>query len=53
MNSSFFFLGNLADYSEGGHEYEALPKHPLDDLWSFVRYHFLGPKGKVLNGPFE
>jgi hypothetical protein len=47
------FFDLLADYSEGSHEYEALPKHPLDDLWSFVRYHFLGPKGKVSNGPFE
>ena len=47
------YFGNLEDYSEGGQEYEALPKHPLDDLWSFVRYHFLGPKGKVLKGPFE
>jgi len=39
-------------YEDAGSDYEALPEHPLDDLWDFVRYHFLGPKGNVPKGPF-
>ena len=33
-------------------EYNALPEHPLDDVWDFVRYNILGPKGRVPKGPF-
>jgi hypothetical protein len=40
-------------YEDAGSDYETLPEHPLDDLWDFVRYHFLGPKGKVPKGPFQ
>ena len=46
------YMGDFAD--EGDEErYTALPEHPLDDSWDFVRYHFLGPKGLVPKGPFE
>merc|ERR1719502_2564079 len=49
VSSDVFF--DLADGPFGnpemGEEFEALPEHPLDEQWSFVRYHFLGPRGKV------
>lgn len=40
-------------YEDASSDYEALPEHPLDDLWDFLRYHFLGPKGNVPKGPFQ
>jgi len=53
--SEEFFDVYFGDYASEGasDEYEALPEHPLDDCWDFVRYHFLGPKGEVRKGPFE
>jgi hypothetical protein len=54
-DSDLFFdlhFGEFAD-EDAGDDYEALPEHPLDDLWDFVRYQFLGPKGKVRKGPFQ
>ena len=35
------YFGDGADELDGGDEYKALPEHPLDDTWHFVRYHFL------------
>ena len=35
------YFGDGADEEDGGDEYKALPEHPLDDSWHFVRYHFL------------
>ena len=49
VSESFFFT-----YEEDIEEvYESLPEHPLDEQWGFVRYMFLGPKGKVQAGPFR
>ena len=46
------YFGEYCDEDDGA-EYKALPEHPLDECWDRVRYHFLGPKGKVPKGPFE
>ena len=35
------YFGDGADEEDGDDEYKALPEHPLDDTWHFVRYHFL------------
>ena len=55
MHSEVFFDTYMGEYAVEGddEEYNALPEHPLDDCWNFVRYHFLGPKGLVPEGPFE
>ena len=55
MDSEVFYDMHFGDYvdEDAGQEYCDLPKHPLDDCWNFVRYHFLGPKGLVPKGPFE
>ena len=55
MHSEVFYDAYFGDYADedGGQEYSDLPKHPLDDYWNFVRYHFLGPKGLVPKGPFK
>ena len=43
------YLGEYAD-DDGG--YGELPTHPLDECLDLVRYHLLGPKGLVPEGPF-
>jgi len=55
MHSEVFFDTYMGEFAEEGddQEYNGLPEHPLDDCWNFVRYHFLGPKGLVPEGPFE
>ena len=55
MHSEVFFDTYMGEYAVEGddEEYNGLPEHPLDDCWNFVRYHFLGPKGLVPEGPFE
>ena len=51
IHSDSFFdtYEELGDLEE---RYLSLPEHPLDEQWGFVRYMFLGPKGKVPEGPF-
>ena len=55
-SESFFDMAyDMEDHGEPEmlEEYKAQPAHVLDDQWGFVRYHFLGPKGKVKQGPFS
>ena len=55
IDSDMFFDVHMGDHADedAEEEYTGLPEHPLDECWDFVRYHILGPKGLVAEGPFR